>query len=114
MTTVTIGEVYHSKKFRSGSSSNGPWELMSIVDDKGKNEVTIFASNIPCGGSDGCHFKLTKIDEVKFGMRKNKNDDKWYPSVTVQAEVEVIKSDIEDFGDQSVLDELPDTDLPWM
>ena len=105
MTKLTVGERYTAGKFRSGESRNGAWELLTVADEKGKNEISIFPSNIPVKGRDGCDFVVKSIGEVKFGFKKG-TDGVWHPQCSVSAEVEVIESDI----DLSFVDDGP---LPW-
>lgn len=106
MNKIVIGEVYTASKFRSGSSGRGDWELYSVLDEKGKNEIAVYPTNIPSGGRDNCSFKVTDVTEFKYGQRKG-TDGKWYPSVSITGKVEVIKSDIniDEFDD--------DGPLPW-
>lgn len=108
MTKITIGEVYTANKFRSGSSGRGDWEMICVLDEKGKNEIAIYPTNIPTGARENCSFKLVDVAEVKNGVRKG-TDGKWYPAVSISGKVEVIQSDINldvDFDD-------PDGELPW-
>lgn len=107
MTKVTKGERYTATVFRSGQSERGAWEMIKVADNNGKNELTIFPSNIPSGVGEQGDFLLKDILEVRVGFRKSKKDDKWYQETNITAEVEAIKSDIvfEDIGE--------DGELPW-
>lgn len=107
MNKITKGERYTTGRFYSGESSKGNWEMYKIVDDKGKNEVTVFPSNIPTGGRDNCDIVIKDILEVRVGFRQSKKDQKWYPETNITAEIEVIKSDIDvDF-------DVDEGELPW-
>lgn len=108
MTKLTVDEVYTANKFRSGSSGRGDWEMFCVLDEKGKNEIAIYPTNMPTGGRENCSFKLKNIVEVKNGVRKG-TDGKWYPAVSVSGEVEVIKSDI----NLDVDFDVDEGTLPW-
>lgn len=109
MIVIEKDKNYRCNKFRQGENENGKWELVGIADAKGNNEVTIFPSNAPCGAYEGCEFVIREIHKVKIGRKLNKAEGKWYQQNTIDAEIDVIKSDIpmEDgvFSDVS--------DLPW-
>ena len=106
MTKLEVGQRYHSDKFFSGNSSNGPWELLNVADDKGKNDISIFPANLPSGAHENCDFVIKEIKEVKFGPKKSKTTDKWFQQCTISAVIEVIKSDI-------IVDDFDDGPLPW-
>jgi hypothetical protein len=105
MTSVKQGERYHAVAFKSGSSSNGDWELVRVSDERGKNDVTIFPANVPSGAYEDCDFVVKDIVEVKVGFKQNKKTQKWEQATTVVAVIEAIKSDIN-------LD-IDDGELPW-
>ena len=107
MTSIKAGERYHTTTFKKGTSSNGDCELLKVADAKGKNEVTIFPSNVPSGASEGCDFVVREIYELKVGMKQSKFDQKWYQQVTVSATIEAIKSDILTDLDLEDVGELP-------
>ena len=106
MTRIAEGETFRCAKFKSGESGRGPWELIQITDEKGKNPMSIFPTNLPTHGGEGQDFVVKKIVEVKVGNRKQ-SDGSWRQSTTVAAEVTFIKSDIlVDDGDGT--EDLPD------
>lgn len=106
MTRVAPDETFVCADFKSGESSHGPWELIKVNDEKGKNPVTIFPTNLPTNGKIGERFVIKKITEVKVGNRKD-SSGQWRQSTTIAAEVQFIKSDI-------LVDEGDETgDLPW-
>ena len=41
--------VYKAKRVRWGENDHGKWELVVVASDKGKQEITIFPENVPCG-----------------------------------------------------------------
>ena len=105
MTAVKKGERYTATTFRNGTSERGDWEMIKVADANGKNELTIFPSNLPSGVTQNGDFVLKDITEVRVGFRKSKKDDKWYQETNITAEVEAIKSDI-DF-------DVDEGELPW-
>lgn len=112
MNHIKVGEIYQAEKYRSGSTAQGQWELFTVKDEKGKNEVTIFANNHPVKyAADNCHIKISNITEIKNGKKKDKNSDKWFQTVSFNADVEVIPSDIT----TNVFEEMDDEDgeIPW-
>jgi hypothetical protein len=123
MNHIKVGEIYRCEKHRAGLSnatSGQKWELFTILDEKKRNEITVFANNLPNKGSDGCSIKILSITEVKNGPKKSRKDDKWYQTVTINADVDVIESDINFDGDDpfaaTPLDigaEDFDDDIPW-
>ena len=105
MTRIAPDEIMRCAEFKEGASSRGPWELIQVLDEKGRNPVTIFVNNVPCHGAAGKDFIIRKITEVKVGNRKD-NTGAWRQSTTITADVEFIKSDINvDSEDNS---DLPD------
>lgn len=107
---LTVGEIYRAERFRSGESARGHWELISVKDQKKKNEVTIFPTNIPTGVTERGQFRIKKITSLTNGMKKR--GDKWEVNVTCEAEIEAITTDIPGFAD-----DMPgisvDTDNVW-
>ena len=92
MNRIEAGKVYKAVRFRSGTGKNGgAWELIVTQDERGYNELAVFAENIPCGVKEGENFRVEKISNVSFGMKKGQNDE-WRPSVSVNAVVTPVSS----------------------
>jgi len=115
MNHLICGNVYDVVKHRSGTSKNGAWELFTILDEKKRNEITVFANNLPNKGHDGCKIKIVSITEVKNGVKKG-SDEKWYQTVSINANVEVIESDLNPDGTSNPFEDgtdFADSIAPW-
>jgi hypothetical protein len=112
MNHIVVGEIYRTTKHRSGTSKSGDWELFTILDERNRNEVTVFANNLPNKGYDGCQIKILSITEVKNGAKKGK-DEKWYQVVSMNADVDVLESDLKSDGDPFEDLDGDDGKLPW-
>ena len=113
MNHIVVGEIYRCTKHRSGTSGSGAWELFTILDEKNRNEITVFANNLPNKGYDGCQIKILSISEVKNGAKRGK-DDKWYQTVSMNADVDVLESDLASAGGDPFEDlDGDDGELPW-
>ncbi len=78
-------------RYRSGvTSGKGPWWMFVIKDDKGKNEITLFAHNGPFENQPemGGEVMPTKIYSCKHSQRKG-SDGVWRSQVTIEADVQV-------------------------
>lgn len=111
MTVIAPGEEYTAKRFRSGVTSKGPWELVVVDDERGKNEVTLFPVNVPSHVLEGGKFRILEIKKVKTGFKK-KDDGTWNPNTTADVVVEPVITEMEGFEDDgdpwdSIDDELP-------
>jgi len=111
MTVIAPDEVYEAKRFRSGVTLKGPWELIVVDDERGKNEVTLFPVNVPSHITEGCKFRVLEIKRLKAGFRK-KDDGSWSPNTSADVIVEPIITDVEGFEDDgdpwdSIGDDLP-------
>ena len=92
MTRITCGKSYKAEEFRTGTSDKGrDWEMISVVDDNGKNPISIFPVNYPCGVKKGSEFLLKSIESTSIGHRKG-NDDKWYTAMSVNAVVSLVQA----------------------
>lgn len=106
-TKLEAGQLYKAAQVRSGESSKGPWMLTGVVDERGKNEITLFIRNTDCNLRDGQQFKIKELCSITLGVRKSKKDDKWFPSYSAEAIIEPIASEFED------LDGMEDESDPW-
>ena len=105
MTELVKGEVYTAHLVRNGTSSRGAWEMITVTDERHKNDVVIFPRNCPSGVKEGKKFNLVEIVQIRNGMRKDKND-KWQHNVTCEAIVQPIESEFDTgLAGQS--------DVPW-
>lgn len=102
-TKITAGQIYKAKGVKSGTSSRGDWMMTHVADERGRNEITLFITNLPCNLAENQQFKVKCIDEVVLGVRRNKNPEKaeWYPSYTVNVQVEPIASEFPDLDMES-------------
>lgn len=60
MIRIQTGEVYTAERARSGSSANGPWELLVVKE--GREELTLWVTNCGTGITDGGQFRIKSID----------------------------------------------------
>ena len=124
MNRITVGNVYVANHVFTGTSTFGPYEIITVVDERGKDPITIFATEkcIPTGISKGDKFRLNTVTEVAHywtkGMIYNKQtrqkEEGWEEKFNINADVMRISNDL-DGVDTSVLDGLNDVDgeLPW-
>ena len=91
MNRIEEGKVYTAVRQRSGSSDRGPWEMLIVQDERGSNELAIFASNIPTGVPEGGKFRVDRINSVSLGNKKDSSGN-WRVNVSVSAEVCPVKS----------------------
>ena len=81
-------EVKAAETYTAAGVKNGQgWSLFKVKAEKGPKELAVFTD-----GSvelhDGDQVTVTKITSVKLSARKGR-DDKWYDTMSVNAEVSV-------------------------
>ena len=86
MNRLTVGQTYKAVKHMSGTGTNGEWELLTTEDADGRNPITVFPMNHPCGIEENAFFRIDKIKSTAYTMRKGSND-RWFPSISVTAMV---------------------------
>lgn len=92
MNRITCGKIFKAENYRQGTTEKGKdWELLSVVDENGKNEISIFPVNVPCGVLKGQEFLLESIESISCGHRKG-GDDKWFQTVSVNAIVSLAEA----------------------
>lgn len=103
MIRIEVGNVYRCFRFRSGASSKGRWEVVTVVEpDKfGKNrqELTIFPANLPSGVQENGQFVVKRILNVTRKKKKDKEGNWTQVDVTLTAEVEPLKEELNLDGD---------------
>ena len=67
--------VYKAKRVRWGENDHGKWELVVVASDKGKQEITIFPENVPCGVKEDCMFTVDEISAVEVKVQKSGHFD---------------------------------------
>lgn len=103
MNRITEGSICTAVRQRTGTGSNGDWELLLTADEKGNNQIALFASNKPSGVTEGGKFRIERIHSISLGNRKG-SDDAWHPSVSINADVVPVEN-LEEFR--------KDGDLPF-
>ena len=83
MNSIKPGETYLALRHRVGEE----WELLSVRDENGHFEITLYVTNRPCGVLEGQSFRVAEISGVSYGSRKNQSGE-WLPCVRVFARVE--------------------------
>lgn len=91
MNRIEAGKVYKAVRVRTGSGKNGAWELIVTQDEKGHNDIAVFAENLPSGVAEGGSFRVEKISTLSYGMKRDSAGE-WRPSVSVNAEVTPVGS----------------------
>ena len=91
---IEKGKNYKAVKARQGESSRGPWEFVTVQDQRGKNEITLFVVNTPSGIAPNQRFKVTDIMSVSLGARRG-SDEKWYQSYSADVVIEPIPDEFE-------------------
>jgi len=98
---VKAGESYTA----SGTKNGDGWSLFKVKAEKGPKELAVFTD-----GSrelhDGDNITVTKITSVKLSARKGR-DDKWYDTMSVNAEITVNGSAPTGFQEEDDTGELP-------
>ena len=107
MIKIDLMAEYKAERVRSGNSSRGPWELIVVRENgRAKKEITIWANNRPSGVTEGSMFRITKITSLKYGARRDGNNN-WRDDVSIEADVEPASfTDPNGFGD---MDDCPFT-----
>lgn len=82
MNSIKAGETYTALRHRTGDD----WELISVRDDKGHFEITLYVSNRPSAVEEGKRFSVTKIRGLSYGSKQNAGGE-WIPYVRAYAEV---------------------------
>lgn len=132
MNRMTVGNIYVASFALAGNSSKGPYELIRVTDERGKDEITVFVNNecMPTGITKGDRFMLSKITEVSHYWRKGQVYNKetkqktegWVEHFDINADIKRISSDLEgidvdlpdDFAGVAPWDEVPtDEQLPF-
>lgn len=109
MIRVEKDGVYKAKRVRWGENDRGKWELVVVASDKGKQEITIFPENIPCGVKEDYMFTVNEINAVEVKVQKNK-DGTWGKEKTrIEAYISPCLEQEDPFGD--VDDELGGGDI---
>ncbi|MBQ7737007.1 MAG: hypothetical protein IJT62_04155 [Oscillospiraceae bacterium] len=78
---VKAGETYKAEGVRSGEN----WTMLKVKDKR--KELAVFTDKGEAF-HEGDMVKIVKITSVKMSARKGK-DDKWYDTLSCNAEVEV-------------------------
>ena len=89
MNNLKIGAVYTAKNHRTGTSTAGDWELLTLCDENGKNPISVFVDNQPSGIGEDLQFRIQKVNTLSFGKRKDSNGD-WFPNCNVHAIIEPV------------------------
>lgn len=99
---VKAGETYTA----AGTKNGDGWSLFKVKAERGPKELAVFTD-----GStelhDGDQITVTKITGVKLSARKGR-DDKWYDTMSVNAEITVNGAAPPDtFTEEYAQEELP-------
>lgn len=87
MNRITNGKTYKADDFRAGCTEKGKnWEMLTVLDENGKNGISVFPINVPCGIEKGDEFLVESIESISSGFRKG-SDEKWYATTSVNAVV---------------------------
>ena len=131
MNRLSVGNIYTASFAFSGSSSKGPYEIIRVTDDRGKDDITIFVnpSCIPTNIMKGDRFRLNKVTEVAHYWRKGQvwnkekkqREEGWEERFDINADVKKLENDLpelnaSEFGDDDLGGALPwedpDNELP--
>ena len=121
MNRITTGQVYVASRVFKGTAAERKYEIIGVVDERGKDEITIFVNDkfIPSGIEKGDRFRLNAITEVahywKKGLKWNpetkSKEEGWIENFNVNADVALLSSDLAGV-DLSDADDLGGV-LPW-
>ena len=129
MNRLTVGNVYRADWAFTGENNKGKYEMLKVVNEKGKEEIMIFVNNVPANIAKGDRFCLNEITDVIHKWRKGmvwnpqtrKREEGWVEEFDINAKVTRVDSDltgasgdIDDFGfGAAPWDDLPaDDQLP--
>ena len=85
-TMIKCGDVITADFVKSGTKADGgSWEFIKVNDKgKGKRDITVWVSNAPSCVQQGGTFSVEKIESVKWGARKDSNEQ-WHDEVSINA-----------------------------
>ena len=121
MNRLSIGNIYLAEWSYSGENSRGKYEMLKVVNEKGRDEITIFVNNKPSGIARGDRFCLNKVTDVIRKKRKGsvwnyetkQKEEGWILDVEINADVTRVDNDLDGL-DGSLPDEFAGADdLPW-
>lgn len=98
---VKAGESYTA----NGTKNGDGWSLFKVKAEKGPKELAVFTDG-RTELHDGDQITVTKITSVKLSARKGR-DDKWYDTMSVNAEITVNGSSPTGFQEEDDTGELP-------
>ena len=130
MNRMTVGNVYQASFALSGNSSKGPYEILKVTDERGKDEITLFVNpaSMPTNIAKGDRFRLNKITEIShywkkgqvYNKEKKCKEEGWEERYEFNVEVKRLDNDLpemdatefgDDFGGQLPWED-PDNELP--
>ena len=131
MNRMTVGNIYVASFALAGNSAKGPYELIRVTDERGKDEITVFVNDgcMPTGITKGDRFMLSKITEVSHYWRKGlvynretkQKEEGWVEHFDINADIKRVSNELDgieaefpdDFAGVAPWDELPeDEQLP--
>lgn len=98
---VREGETYTAANTRNGDG----WSLFKVKAEKGPKELAVFTDG-QRELHDGDQITVNKITSVRLSAKKGR-DDKWYDTISVNAEISVNGSAPDTFQELGDEDELP-------
>lgn len=99
MLRVQTGGEYTAARVRSGSSERGDWELVVIKgENRARQELTVYPTNMPCGVTEGEKFTLNSITGVQMKKRRDADGNWTKEEVSIMAEIRPLApNELEDF-----------------
>ena len=130
LNTISVGSTYRAKWAHSGQNPRGAYEMVKVVNDKDKEDITIFTNNCPTGITTNDRFVINKITAVTrkwrkgnvWNAQKKEKEEGWIQEVEVNAEISRLDDELggisgdlpDEFGDfgsaRAPWDDLPDDD----
>ena len=88
MVKIEKNKSYQLKFGKSGTSANGPWEMLVIKDEapKGRKEITVWTVGAPCGAEKDDYITITDILSVNYGAKKDAAGN-WVDQVSANCKV---------------------------
>ena len=124
MNRISVGSVYVATWAYSGQNNRGPYEMLKVTNEKGKEPITIFVNNVPTGIAKGERFVINKVTDVICKWRKGmvwnshtkQKEEGWEMEYDINADVTRVSSAFDGVSTDVLANELDGFDVgvaPW-
>lgn len=108
MVEIKAGDTITAESVHRGEGGKGPYCMLVVKAEKGKDKITVWARDGQMALADGDSVKVNSIVSVKKSARKYK--EQWYDTFDIVANLQVMEK-----GRASSYKDVDETDdeLPW-